>query len=308
MEVDCSRESLLAAAGPILAESGADLQIGMRVTTPYGDGRIVGVARGDIWYALDSEGGKVWYWSREELEVQVGSGRVVLAPHGPGGEPSSTPSRGTSGAAGEDGTTAGSALERGQSLGNSLAPPGAPTPAAFAAQLTGASGWTAEMDDALVKLVNSASGRLGLPATHISYSDLEQALRTQAVGPLRSYLAQHALSSAFVRFAAILWLNRAVSTASPLVNLALPPERSIVMTEYDVEAAKEVVPSLGVGPTSPLGNTIASLRGSIFTSTKLALWNEVSSGTGQRTVTSLAYTPRVRIKRTRGRSSLSPPA
>lgn len=241
IEVDCTKKSLRGAAGKVA--QAYELEIGQRVTTPYGEGKNVGVARGDVWYSLDSEGGKVWYWTTEEFEELVGNSKVVI-----GNAPLNVISVEQEGA---------EEISRGE----------------FKNMVNGR-GWTVELDDSLVKLVNHASSRLGLAATHIPYAETEKALKLQALSPLREFLADHTIHMAFARFAAILWLNRAVSTCIALINLGTHPDRAVIITDHDVQTYQGI-PAHHFGVISPMGQTVSLLRGSIFTSTKVALWNDV---------------------------------
>jgi len=302
VEVDCTNDALRAAAGKV-AEM-IELEIGMRAITPYGEARLVGVARGDIWYALDVEAGKVWYWTPEELEDLVGSGRVTLAsrssskPSSPSGSSSSSGGIDREESMGRDpsenmtsstsvstassaGGGGGGVVQTGPSSASSSFLIPSPTSSGVGTtqefwDLINHGGWTTEVDEALVRLVNSVSNRLGLPATHIPFPDLEQALRMVTVGPLADKVGMGVscgMTPALARFAAILWLNRAVSVCVPFVNLSSPSERPIITTDYDMEACMEI-PALDLNVISPFGRMLSSLRGSIFTSSKMALWQD----------------------------------
>lgn len=63
VEIDARPSALRAALGPQLLaaiqegeEGGGLIGVGMKASTPYGEGRVVGVARGDIWCVV------AWCW------------------------------------------------------------------------------------------------------------------------------------------------------------------------------------------------------------------------------------------------------
>jgi hypothetical protein len=297
VEIDARPSALQRALGPQLlsaVEGGlVRVGVGMKASTPYGEGRVVGVARGDVWcvgawgcvgvcgwvgvrgwvggwlngwlvgvgrgcvrppthphfthtylthslhicnppsplthlihslyphtyrYALASEGGKIWYWSREELEVLVASGRVTLHPlplplpiplaAATATAGASGISSGTGGGGGGGVSVDGSGEEEG---GRTPAAPAAaaasvlPTRALFTALLSSSSSsssssspssassseagagargeWSLEEDEALVRLVNAAASKMGLPAAHhLGRAELVAALQSQVRG------------------------------------------------------------------------------------------------------------------------------
>lgn len=274
-------------------------------------------------YALPGmEGARVWYWTREELEVLVASGRVQLHPLPPAAaapaaaaqaEPAEGGGRGGGAGGGVDAhdTTATTDLPT-RALFTALLCPSSVSSSSSSAAAPAAAEWTPEMDEALVRVANAAAAKRGLPAApHVGRGELLAALRSQARGPLRSFLTRHGAAPVLVRFAALLWLNEAVETAAPLIDLGCassfsppstfttlrPPSPSTapapapalraLTTAWD-EASAAVAGSGGGGGDdglmTPLGKTLAALRGSIFTSAKLGLWHEVLRETTTPTV------------------------
>jgi hypothetical protein len=74
VEIDKHAEAIQRAAGP-LAET-YDIRPGKRVRTRYGEARIIGARRGQIWYLLDSGEMGAWYWTRDELSDLINSSFV----------------------------------------------------------------------------------------------------------------------------------------------------------------------------------------------------------------------------------------
>lgn len=76
-EVDVTHAALQRAAGGAVKDFGG-IRVGQRVETPYGEGKVLGSLRGDVWFALDGDDSGAWYWTREELSDLLNSARVRL--------------------------------------------------------------------------------------------------------------------------------------------------------------------------------------------------------------------------------------
>ena len=76
-EVDVTHAALQRAAGGVVKDFGG-IRVGQRVETPYGEGKVIGSLRGDVWFALDGDDSGAWYWTREELSDLLNSARVRL--------------------------------------------------------------------------------------------------------------------------------------------------------------------------------------------------------------------------------------
>jgi len=198
----------------------------------------VGVARGDIWYALVPEGGRVWYWSKEEMEVLVASGRVVLHPLPlPPSVPPSLPPPGSSPSVAMFFALLGS--NSSSSSSSSL-----PSSSSFQAAREG---WTEGLMEDLVQVITRTTSRLGLPtATHLPLPSLLHALeeegREGGREGLGGYVRKYGVGPVLVWFAAVLWLNEKMERALPLIDLGGGAgggegrrEGGVITTEYDSE-------------------------------------------------------------------------
>lgn len=76
-EVDVTHGALQRAAGGV-ADGFGGLRVGQRVDTPYGEGKVLGSLRADVWYSLDGDDSGAWYWTREELSDLLNSARLRL--------------------------------------------------------------------------------------------------------------------------------------------------------------------------------------------------------------------------------------
>lgn len=76
-EVDVAHGALQRAAGGV-ADGFGGLRVGQRVDTPYGEGKVLGSLRADVWYSLDGDDSGAWYWTREELSDLLNSARLRL--------------------------------------------------------------------------------------------------------------------------------------------------------------------------------------------------------------------------------------
>lgn len=188
------------------------------------------------------EGGRAWYWTREELEVLVASGRVQLHP---------LPPAPTAPAPAPPAETEGGEREPPAAVSSAATATSLPTRKEHFTTLLRSSSssvfgeWTLEMDEALVRLVNATAAKLSLPAAHhVGREELVGAVQSQvrpyawytymniqymcadddpcissftphrtpkqsnqACGPLHSFLTRHGVAPVLVRFAALLWLN-----------------------------------------------------------------------------------------------------
>ena len=131
------------------------------------------------------EGARVWYWTREELEVLVASGRVQLHPLPPAAAPASADAAAEPAEGGGGGGGVGGGVNAHdttdlptRALFTALLCPSTTSAAAAAAA---AAEWTPEMDEALVRVANAAAAKRGLPAApHVGRGELLAALRLQA--------------------------------------------------------------------------------------------------------------------------------
>lgn len=76
-EIDVTEAALRRAVG-VVANGFGGLRVQQRVDTPYGEGRVLGSLRGDVWFALDGDDSGAWYWTREELSDLLNSARLRL--------------------------------------------------------------------------------------------------------------------------------------------------------------------------------------------------------------------------------------
>lgn len=76
-EVDVTHAALQLAAGGVADDFGG-IRVGQRVETPYGEGRVLGSLRADVWFVLDGDDSGAWYWTREELSDLLNSARLRL--------------------------------------------------------------------------------------------------------------------------------------------------------------------------------------------------------------------------------------
>lgn len=76
-EVDVTDAALRRAAGGVVKDFGG-IYVGQRVETPYGEGRVLGSLRADVWFSVDGDDSGAWYWTREELSDLLNSARLRL--------------------------------------------------------------------------------------------------------------------------------------------------------------------------------------------------------------------------------------
>ena len=138
-EVDVTHAALQRAAGGVVEEFGG-IRVGQRVETPYGEGRVLGSRRADVWYALDGDDSGAWYWTREELSDLLNSARVRLIGGGDGDGEGSAPQAAADGAS---------------------APSPPPSPSAQDGDAAGADGGTASASASPVPANDSSGGAAG---------------------------------------------------------------------------------------------------------------------------------------------------
>ncbi|CAM9457945.1 unnamed protein product [Discosporangium mesarthrocarpum] len=296
VELDVTEEALERAVGGV-ADVFGGLQVGQRVDTPYGQGRILGALRGDIWFALDGNDTGAWYWTREELSDLINSARLHLLRTGsrggggggsgggkteeekPGSSPTETdpsPAVAAAAAASSDPAAPWPASERrGVHLGKALVAAAAvppPTLGEFTALVSW--GWGSQaLDEALVRLTNIVAGRRGVLASHLMAEELEEA--AEAAGPvLGGTLAGRKAEELGARLMVLLEFNTQVEAALPLVDMARELSAPLAMTVHDQRRAS-LVPSMDVGIRSRSGRAVGELRGLLLTQTKMRYWNLV---------------------------------
>ncbi|CAN0319976.1 unnamed protein product, partial [Hapterophycus canaliculatus] len=71
-EVDVTDAALRRAAGDVVTDFGG-IHVGQRVETRYGEGRVLGSLRADVWFSIDGDDSGAWYWTREELSDLLNS-------------------------------------------------------------------------------------------------------------------------------------------------------------------------------------------------------------------------------------------
>lgn len=234
VEVDASEEALSKALGP-LAEA-YPVMVGQKIQTMYGEGKIVGVFRGDVWFTLEGNESGAWYWSREQLMDLVGSGMVNLEMEG------------------------GIALTRQYSDLTKL-------PLLSEADFQDASGglWTSDEDEQLTRLVNKLSDSLGVDPFNIPPGNIIQAAATA--------LPSKSAAEIQSRFVALRALNKAAATVLPLVDVGRAVA-FLGVTEADLQTA-EKLPSLPLSVGSASSSLVRAMRGKIFTRVKSELWQLV---------------------------------
>ena len=79
--LDTSDKGLRISAGAELCEVFL-LKIGIRLSTPYGDCKVLGCLPGQVWYAVLGESTTAWYWTTEQLKNLFQSNMVRVAEHG----------------------------------------------------------------------------------------------------------------------------------------------------------------------------------------------------------------------------------
>jgi hypothetical protein len=185
VNVDVTQQTLDAL---LLREAGlpaGTISVGQGFTGPYGDGHIVGVHRGSVWFRMDadSDDGGAWYWHIAELLSLMDEGglRPVASSPWP---PTLGSSPRTSGRA----------------------------PLDFD-ELT--RGWSRLMDEGLVRAAEALGSRTGLPFEHLCPEDVgASAIRSAEV-------AGASAVSAGARFAMLLELSERVALTFPCCDLSL---------------------------------------------------------------------------------------
>ncbi|CAM9487476.1 unnamed protein product [Chrysoparadoxa australica] len=249
VDVDVSSELLREAAGDVAAAFGG-LTVGQKVGTPYGDCRVLGTQRGDVWFTIESDEAGAWYWGTEELADLLNSGQVTLSAE-----------EGKQGDADEP--------EEEEAVDGASA-------ADFESLAT--TGWDCQAkDEALVRLVNAVSCKKGVQVCHLCSADLAEGA-TAGLAGTHSMLAGFSTEALCARFVALLTLNGHAMLAATAADLARSNDASLMLTERDVEEASGD-PTVKIGVVSPMAASLVAVRGVLFTESKVAAWSAAVDST-----------------------------
>lgn len=267
-EIDVTRDALQRAVGGV-AEAFGGIRVGQRVDTPYGEGKVIGSHRGDVWFALDGDDSGAWYWTREELSDLLNSAQMRLVKDD-GDKAADTED--------EDEKTSqeGGAAEEGKVPIETQVEETATISATlhdgsleFAALAT--EGWgSLSLDEALVRLSNAVAARRGVPTSHLSAEELVAAADAAGPGLGASALVGMGAEKLGARLLLLVELNARLALALPLLDLARESNAPLAITKNDVRRAG-VVPGVSVGVRSPTGAAVTDLRGLLFTQTKVGV-------------------------------------
>lgn len=304
-EIDVTEAALKRAAGGV-ADGFGGLHVQQRVDTPYGEGKVLGSLRADVWFALDGDDSGAWYWTREELSDLLNSARVRLiggdgdVDEGDGagdvGVAQSEEDKGdgsapaviTASAAAAATAASEKAVAKDSGIDVEAAAPTAPavvlkaTTAGvaplqsvprgsreFAALAT--EGWgSLALDEALVRLANVLAGKRGVPPSHLASEELAAAAEAAGPGVGGAVLAGMGADKLGARLLLLVELNARLSLALPLLDLARESRAPLSLTKSDLRRAA-LVPGVSVGVRSPSGMAVADLRGLLFTQMKVQL-------------------------------------
>lgn len=310
-DIDVTGAALKRAAGGV-ADGFGGLHIRQRVDTPYGEGRVLGSLRGDVWFALDGDETGAWYWSREELSDLLNSARLRLVDDGGRGdgdaarvqgggesEAASPPGQGNEDSedAGRDVSPAskdspGDNVDAGAAAASTVAADapttgsGAPSSKDFAALAT--EGWgSLALDEALVRLANVVAGRRGVPPSHLAAGELAAAAETAGPGLSGTALAGMGEEKLGARLLLLVELNARLALALPLLDLAREGRAPLALTKNDLRRAA-LVPGVSIGVRSPSGGAVADLRGLLFTQMKVRASRAIWCVCGRADVTSVS--------------------
>lgn len=272
-DVDVTRGALQRAVGGV-AEAFGDIRVGQRVDTPYGEGKVIGSHRGDVWFALDGDDSGAWYWTREELSDLLNSAQMRLVKDDGDKEAEAEDED-------EKSSQEGGAPEEGEVLNETPVEALATISATphdgsreFCALAT--EGWgSLSLDEALVRLANAVAARRGVPTSHLSAEELAAAADAAGPGLGASALAGMGAEKLGARLLLLVELNARLALALPLLDLARESNAPLAITKNDVRRAG-VVPGVSVGVRSPTGAAVADLRGLLFTQTKVRVLVEVA--------------------------------
>lgn len=264
-EVDVTRDALQRAVGGV-AEAFGGIRVGERVDTPYGEGKVIGSHRGDVWFLLDGDDSGAWYWTREELSDLLNSAQMRLVKED-GDEKSSQ----EGGAPEEEDVPDETPVEAVATI-SATPHDGSREFGALATE-----GWgSLSLDEALVRLANAVAARRGVPTSHLSSEELAAAADAAGPGLGASALAGMGAEKLGARLLLLVELNARLALALPLLDLARESNAPLAITKNDVRLAG-VVPGVSVGVRSPTGAAVTDLRGLLFTQTKVRVLVDVAS-------------------------------
>jgi hypothetical protein len=212
---------------------------GTRIRTTRGEGTIIGVHRGRLWYKVDSDTG-AWYWNKGEFEEMIGNGMGGLL------EETDQERQDAEAEASDAGHAVG---EEALSFSD------------FCGLVSGPE-WTLEADADLVRLVNTQCDTYGVSPLQLSLQSPGDDERF----PVWFYGDENR-TKLRARFAVLLGLNRRLQQLLPLIDLTVVKPSVIVP---DTETI--VYPSA-------LGQRMSTLRSLAFTRTKTSFWNTVLAAT-----------------------------
>lgn len=294
-DIDVTDAALKRAVGGV-ADGFGGLRIQQRVETPYGEGRVLGSLRADVWFALDGDDSGAWYWTREELSDLLNSARLRLIDDGDRGDEGdrSAGNNGDRGQVGEREESAPASVSR----GDEAAPNNADTPwteegepsgeasigtntdgTALGSEVRGAPGFPAlategwgslALDEALVRLANVVAGRRGVPPSHLAADELAGAAEMAGPGVGGTLLAGMGAEKLGARLMLLVELNARLALALPLLDLSREGRAPLALTKHDLRRAS-LVPGVSVGVRSPSGSAVADLRGLLFTRMKVRM-------------------------------------
>jgi len=236
VEIDTDQQLLRAAAGPV--GEMCNLQVGHRITTPYGEGQVVGVARGNVWFKMDGEEKGSFYWNQKELANLVGSGIVNFSE-----QPAND-------------------LEDSQETGSVMS---------FEEFTDALSGWTKGKEDALVHLINSLCNKKGCGAAQLSPLDFKKALASSKTHTILTEAPENCVEALF---ACILYFNRTCKSVVEFVDLAREEKRMKVLTaDENEELADSLRTPLNFLTVS--GQALSKVRDSLLTHVKMEHWSKI---------------------------------